>query len=179
MRPDIHKDKLEIAESLDEEPRENERPRGSSVSKTVIRFRPMLSADVKRVMEIERASFPYPWSETFFHQELKASCARALLALAGEEAVGYVIYWLVSGEIDIHNLAVHPGCRRRGVARALLLSVIGDARERGAGRITLEVRKSNIAAQRLYQSMGFAEQGVRKGYYSDDGEDALAMALDL
>lgn len=179
MRPDIHKDKLEILESSDEEPRENERPRGSSVSEPLVRLRPMLSADVERVMEIERASFPYPWSETFFHQELKASCARALLAVAGEEPVGYVIYWLVSGEIDIHNLAVHPGCRRRGVARALLRSVIGDARERGVRRITLEVRKSNAAAQKLYQVAGFVEQGVRKGYYSDDGEDALAMALDL
>ena len=179
MRPDIDKDKLGIAESSDEEPRENERPRGSSVSETVIRFRPMLSSDVEWVMEIERASFPYPWSETFFHQELKASCARALLAVAGEQAIGYVIYWLVSGEIDIHNLAVHPGYRRRGVARALLRSVIGDARERRAGRITLEVRKSNAAAQKLYQAVGFVEQGVRKGYYSDDGEDALAMALDL
>ncbi len=178
MRPDI-KAKPETAESSDAEPRENERPRGSAVSETVIDFRPMIASDVERVMEIERASFPYPWSQAFFYQELKVSCASAVLALAGEQAIGYVIYWLVSGEVDIHNLAVHPGYRRRGVARALLHWVIGDAKERGAGRITLEVRKSNTGAQDLYRSLGFAEQGVRKGYYSDDGEDALAMALDL
>ena len=99
--------------------------------------------------------------------------------MAGDQPIGYVIYWLVSGEIDIHNLAVDPRYRRRGVARSLLRSVVGDAKDRGVRRITLEVRKSNEAAQKLYQSLGFAEQGIRKGYYSDDGEDALAMALDL
>jgi len=104
VRPDI-KAKPETVESSDEEPRENECPRGSPVSETVIDFRPMLPSDVEWVMEIERASFPYPWSQAFFYQELKVSCARAVLALAGQRAIGYVIYWLVSGEIDIHNLA--------------------------------------------------------------------------
>jgi ribosomal-protein-alanine N-acetyltransferase len=83
------------------------------------------------------------------------------------------------GEIDIHNVAVHTGFRRHGIARLLLEQVISEARSRCLARVTLEVRQSNIPAQRLYESLGFAITGVRRGYYSDDGEDALAMALDL
>ena len=130
-------------------------------------------------MEIERASFTYPWSAQFFLQELKVRCARSLLALVDERSVGYVIYWLLPREGDIHNLAVHPACRRQGIGRALLQAVIDEARRSGSSRVTLEVRKSNEAAQKLYQSLGFIAQGVRKGYYSDDGEDALTMTLEF
>ena len=83
------------------------------------------------------------------------------------------------GAVDIHNLAVHPELRRQGVGRSLLQGVIDETRERGLKRVTLEVRKSNAAAQRLYYSLGFVAQGVRKGYYSDNGEDALSMALEV
>ena len=130
-------------------------------------------------MEIERTSFAYPWSASFFLQELKVTCARSLLALVGEQPVGYVIYWLLPREVDIHNLAVHPAYRRRGIGTALLRAVIDEARRHGVTRVTLEVRKSNEAAQKLYLSLGFVAQGVRKGYYSDDGEDAVVMALEL
>lgn len=130
-------------------------------------------------MAIERAAFPFPWSAGFFHQELRVPCSRSLLAVADGKTVGYVIYWRLPGETDIHNLAVHPDHRRQGVGRALLQAVVEETRREGLRRITLEVRKSNEAAQRLYQSLGFVSQGVRKGYYSDDGEDALIMALEL
>ena len=130
-------------------------------------------------MEIERASFAYPWSASFFIQELKVTCAHSLLALVGEKTVGYVIYWLLPREVDVHNLAVRPAYRRQGIGKALLQAVIDEARRQGVGRVTLEVRKSNEAAQKLYQSLGFVAKGLRKGYYSDDGEDALVMALDL
>ncbi len=144
-----------------------------------LRFRPMESADLAKILEIERASFTFPWSASFFVQELKVVCARSHLALIDGRAVGYVIYWLLPREIDIHNLAVAPAYRRRGIGRALLQAVIADARRQKLARVTLEVRKSNEAAQRLYQALGFAAKGMRKGYYSDDGEDALVMALEL
>lgn len=131
------------------------------------------------VLAIERASFAFPWSASFFTQELKVDCARSHLAFVDGKAVGYVIYWFLSREIDIHNLAVAPAYRRRGIARALLETVIADGRREKATRVTLEVRKSNEAAQRLYHSLGFMAKGVRRGYYSDDGEDALIMALEL
>jgi ribosomal-protein-alanine N-acetyltransferase len=139
----------------------------------------MTTADLPEVLAIERASFTFPWSASFFVQELKVDCARSHLAIIDGVAAGYAIYWLLPREIDIHNLAVAPAYRRRGIARALLQTVIADARRETATRITLEVRKSNDAAQRLYHSLGFLAKGVRKGYYSDDGEDALVMALEL
>lgn len=139
----------------------------------------MKSSDLNAIMAIENASFSSPWSARFFLQELKVPCARSLLAVVGEKTVGYIIYWLLPSEIDIHNLAVHPAYRRRGIGRALLQAVIEEAKRRGSVGVTLEVRTSNEAAQRLYQSLGFVASGVRKGYYSDTGEDALAMALEF
>ena len=139
----------------------------------------MGSPDLGEVIEIERASFAYPWSSTFFLQELKVTCARSLLALVNECPVGYIIYWALPHEIDVHNLAVHPAYRRRGIGKALLEKVIDEARRQGLTRVTLEVRKSNVVAQKMYQSLGFLAKGVRKGYYSDDGEDALVMTLEL
>jgi [ribosomal protein S18]-alanine N-acetyltransferase len=93
--------------------------------------------------------------------------------------VGYILFWLLSDEIDIHNVAVHSEFRRRGIGRLLIEQVVLEARRRGSTRVTLEVRRSNLAAQKLYESIGFIPTGLRKGYYSDNGEDALAMALKL
>lgn len=144
-----------------------------------LQFRPIRPQEIEEIMAIERASFAYPWSPQFFLQELKVPCSRSLAAVIGERVVGYVIFWLLPDEIDVHNLAVHPNHRRRGIGRSLLQAVIEEAKERGSSRITLEVRKSNEIAQSLYRSMGFVTRGLRKGYYSDNGEDAVLMALEL
>jgi len=137
----------------------------------------MESSDLAGVIEIERASFTFPWSASFFIQELKVSCAKSHLAMLDGRPVGYIIYWRLPR--DIHNLAVHPAHRRRGIGKSLLETVIAEARRQDVTRVTLEVRKSNDAAQRLYHSLGFMAKGVRRGYYSDDGEDALVMALEI
>jgi len=144
-----------------------------------VQLRPMTTADLEEVMAIERASFRFPWSAGFFRQELQVACARSILAEADGKPVGYVLFWLLPGAIDIHNIAVHADYRRRGIARILLTRVISDARRQSAARVILEVRKSNLPAQKLYEAMGFAITGIRKGYYSDNGEDALAMTLEL
>jgi ribosomal-protein-alanine N-acetyltransferase len=81
--------------------------------------------------------------------------------------------------LDIHNIAVHVDFRRRGIARVLLGQVVSEAKRQSNVRVMLEVRRSNIQAQKLYESLGFVATGIRKGYYSDDGEDALAMTLEL
>ena len=130
-------------------------------------------------MGIERTSFRFPWSSGFFLQELQVACARSILAEIDGQIVGYVLFWLLPGAIDIHNIAVHVDYRRRGIARLLLGKVLAEARNHASLRVMLEVRKSNLPAQKLYQSLGFLTTGVRKGYYSDDGEDALAMSLEL
>ena len=142
-------------------------------------FRPMTTADMDEIMAIERSSYRFPWSLGFFLQELQVACARSILAEADGKIIGYVLFWLLPGTIDIHNVATHENFRRRGVAKLLLGRVLGQAREQSIDRVTLEVRKSNLPAQRLYESIGFVITGQRKGYYSDDGEDALAMTLDL
>jgi ribosomal-protein-alanine N-acetyltransferase len=139
----------------------------------------MTIADMGEVMAIERTSFRYPWSSGFFLQELQVACARSILVEIDDRIVGYVLYWLLPGSIDIHNIAVHLDFRRRGIARVLLEKIVVEARRQNIFRVTLEVRKSNISAQKLYESIGFVISGIRKGYYSDDGEDALAMVLDL
>lgn len=130
-------------------------------------------------MAIERTAYAYPWSERFFRQEMQVECARSFLAESEGRIAGYILFWLLPGEIDIHNIAVHKDFRRRGLGRSLLENVIVEARSRASSRITLEVRKSNMVAQKLYESVGFEFSGVRKGYYSDDGEDAFLMALEL
>ena len=115
----------------------------------------------------------------FFRQELQVACARSILAELDGRIIGYVLFWILPGALDIHNIAVHMEYRRRGIARVLLRRIIEQAREQAITRVLLEVRASNLPAQKLYESIGFVTTGVRKGYYSDNGEDALAMTLDL
>jgi [ribosomal protein S18]-alanine N-acetyltransferase len=136
-------------------------------------------ADLEDVLAIERASFASPWSRQFFLEELQASCAKSVLSDVGGAVVGYCLYWELSNDLDIHNVAVHPEYRRQGVARGMLRHIVGEAQRIGSQSITLEVRKSNEGAQALYRSLGFEICGVRKGYYSNDGEDAWVMILRL
>ncbi len=139
----------------------------------------MTTADINNVIAIERASFQFPWSTRFFLDELQMDCARSILAELEGRIVGYVLFWLLPEEVDIHNIAVHPDFRRQGIGRLLLEQVVAAARGQERLRVTLDVRLSNAPAQNLYRSFGFVTRGVRKGYYSDNGEDALVMALEL
>jgi [ribosomal protein S18]-alanine N-acetyltransferase len=160
-------------------PQDQDRVFGFFASDENIRFRPITTADLDEVMVIERTSFRFPWSSGFFLQELQVACARSILAEIDGHIVGYILFWLLPGAIDIHNIAVHVDYRRRGIARLLLSKVLGEARSQSAVRVMLEVRRSNRPAQKLYESVGFLTTGVRRGYYSDDGEDALAMTLEM
>jgi len=139
----------------------------------------MTKDDLDEVMAIERSAYRYPWSSGFFLQELQVACARSILAELDGKICGYVLFWLLPGSIDVHNLAVAPEFRRLGIARMLMRQVVVAARVQSATRVTLEVRQSNDPAKRLYASLGFVQTGLRRGYYSDDGEDAFTMALEL
>lgn len=139
----------------------------------------MTGADIENVIAIERASFQFPWSTRFFLDELQVDCARSILAEVEGRIVGYVLFWFLPEEVDIHNIAVHPDFRRQGIGRLLLEQVVDAARRQERLRVTLDVRFSNAPAQNLYRSFGFVIRGLRKGYYSDNGEDALVMALEL
>jgi len=170
------KDKIEVPPERVDGVRQSVNSIGFGIN---LQFKQMKLLHLEEIMRIERASFAYPWSAQFFSQELSVPCSRSLLAVAHARTVGYAIFWILATEIDIHNLAVDPAYRRQGIGSSLLREVIDEARYHGLCQVTLEVRKSNEAAQRLYESLGFVIQGVRRGYYSDNGEDALAMALEI
>jgi len=152
---------------------------GFSPFEESIEIRPMRPSDIDQVMAIERVSFSSPWSAGFFLEEIGVAYSKSLLAEFQDRVIGYLVFWQMPVDVDIHNLAVHPDYRRRGIGRILLSTMIHGARERGFKRVTLEVRKSNSVAQQLYRSLGFELNGVRKGYYSKDREDALLMVLEL
>lgn len=137
--------------------------------------------DVKSIWEIERLSFTCPWSFWAFLAELGYSQSAILVAGPAPpqawKTLGYLIYWVVAGEMHIMNLAVHPGYRRQGIATALLQEGLRHARARGAAVAWLEVRPSNVAALALYASFGFQQVGRRPRYYADNQEDALLMAF--
>ncbi|MBE3598704.1 MAG: ribosomal protein S18-alanine N-acetyltransferase [Limnochordaceae bacterium] len=141
---------------------------------------PMRVRDLNDIMVIERLSFSTPWSKSAFLSELlENERAHYLVARADGRAVGYVGIWLVADEGHITNVAVHPEYRSRGVGRKLMEAITELARRKGARRLTLEVRKSNLRAQRLYESLGFQGVGLRKGYYRDNNEDAIIMWREL
>lgn len=142
-------------------------------------IRSLTTSDISQVMAIERVSFRSPWSENMMKEEIDNPFSRFLLLEVGGRVLGYLCAWFVGGEVHLMNLATHPEVRRRGVARTLLSELISRAKEEGANRVFLEVREGNYPAQCLYRSMGFQLMGRRKGYYSDTGEDALVMCLEV
>jgi len=128
------------------------------------------------IMIVEHLSFRIPWSrEAFIEEVTRNKFAYYLSAKADGKVVGYAGMWCVCGEGHITNIAVHPGYRRNGVGSKLMESLIEYARQNKITAMTLEVRKSNLAAQRLYKKFGFVEDGLRKSYYADNGEDAIIM----
>lgn len=145
-----------------------------------IEIRPMRVRDLDDILRIERLSFPTPWTRSAFLSELlENERAYYQVARVGRVTVGYIGLWMGVDEGHITNVAVHPHWRKMGIGTRLLLAAADVARERGAQRLTLEVRVSNDTAQRLYRKLGFLPVGIRKGYYRDNNEDALIMWRDL
>ena len=146
-------------------------------------LRRMALDDLAEVLRIELCAFQSPWSEELIRRELGNEWSTILVArdpsLPGTPIAGFVIFWVVHDEIHVLNVAVDPALRRRGVARALLAETLSRARERGASLATLEVRKGNVPALGLYESLGFRRVGVRPRYYADNNEDAVVMVLPL
>lgn len=135
------------------------------------------------IIAIERDSFPSPWSEQIFQNEMTNPIARLLVGridrLPERPLAGYVVYWQVADEMHIHNIAVRKDQRRKRVACLLLREAILASKAEGARRVTLEVRRSNLPAQNLYKRFNFSVTGIRQGYYTDTGEDALIFGAEL
>ncbi|MGZ6098442.1 MAG: ribosomal protein S18-alanine N-acetyltransferase [Myxococcaceae bacterium] len=146
-------------------------------------LRPMTSADLPRVMEIEQVAFRNPWSRDLLARELGHDWSTILVAeepgTRGMTLVGFVIFWVVHDELHVLNVATAPEHRRRGVARSVLQAALDAGRQRRCTLATLEVRRSNAAALELYRAFGFRPVGIRPNYYVDEGEDAIVMVLDL
>ncbi len=144
-------------------------------------IRDLCRDDIGAVMAIERVSFPTPWPPKLFEEEIDRSFSDALVAVREEDGavVGYAVCWTVADESHLLNIAVDPGVRGRGIGRALLAECIRRGAAAGAARILLEVRTGNDAARRLYEREGFSVAGMRKGYYTDTGEDAVVMTREI
>ncbi len=128
------------------------------------------------VMVIENLCFKIPWSKSAFEEELTVNqMAVYFVAVTEGKVIGYGGLWKIFDEGHITNIAVHPEFRRCGAASRIMDEILDTCNEDGIGHLTLEVRKSNLAAQKLYEKYGFRTEGVRKGYYSDTGEDAYIM----
>ena len=138
-------------------------------------IRPMERKDVNRVHEIECTCFRSPWSKLALAGELRNEVAHYLVMEADGVICGYGGMWLLFEEAHVTNVAIMPEYRGQGRGRRLMLAMMRHAVKRGAEKMTLEVREGNTVAQRLYATLGFKQNGFRKGYYSDTGEGALIL----
>lgn len=144
-----------------------------------ITVRTALPEDLAAVIAIERMSFPSPWSMETFATTLEDN--RCLSALAFEEGalVGYCFALCLTSMVHILNLAVHPGCRGKGIGRRLIQDILSRSVAFDKVCAVLEVRHSNMPARSLYASIGFSHVSTWRGYYSDTKEDAAIMVKDL
>jgi len=148
----------------------------------------MQERDLNEIVALEQISFAEPWTRKMFLGELQGNTfATNLVARAkcpeddtitDGTLLGYVMFWVVFEELHIMNLAVRPELRRQGIGKELVRQALTIGSAQGIRTALLEVRSSNIAAQALYESLGFKRGGVRRGYYERPHEDAVIMILE-
>jgi [ribosomal protein S18]-alanine N-acetyltransferase len=145
-----------------------------------IHIRDATARDLPRILEIERLAFPAPWTLASFERELTLPFSRIMLAIpdaAGTPSIaGFLCRWLIADECHILNIAVDPQSRRLGIGSVLMTESINEAKSAGTNVVTLEVRRSNLAARQLYRRFEFEERRLRRHYYGP-GEDAIIMEL--
>lgn len=136
----------------------------------------MTENHVAQVAELEKSCFgSAAWSEKSIASELNNELSYWLVAVDNNRVLGYVGSQTVLGETDMMNVAVHPDCRKQGIATGLIVGLIGALKQRGSHCLILEVRASNEPAKRLYDSLGFMQVGLRKNYYRNPREDACIL----
>lgn len=137
---------------------------------------PMSSGDIPDVLRIERGSFTTTWPADAFYNELTTNkLAHYYVGRIGGKVVTYGGIWVIFEDSHVTTIAVDPAHRGKRYGDVMLLKLIDEAIERGAAWMTLEVRESNVSAQQLYRKYGFTTVTTRKGYYSDNNENALVM----
>ena len=135
----------------------------------------MDQSHVAQIAQLEKICFSDPWSENSVASELENELAYWLVAVEGDTVAGYIGSQTVMGETDMMNVAVHPDFRRRGIAEALVSALVDNLKKQGSRCLTLEVRASNVPAQKLYEKLGFNQIGKRPRYYHNPREDALIL----
>lgn len=145
-----------------------------------ITIRLMQAHDVAEVYNIEKDTFPMPWSLSSFLNDINNNkCARYLVACIDNHIVAYCGIWIILDEGHITNIAVSKQFRNLGIGKALFATLIEYSAHLGVSYITLEVRKSNTIAQKMYKSLGFYRVSIRKEYYEDNQEDAYIMVSEI
>lgn len=144
--------------------------------------RPMTLAALDGIVALEAAVYPFPWTRGNFVDSLAAGYVASTLNGSGGELIAYCVAMRGAGELHLLNITVAPLARRRGHARRLLGALVALCRAQGDGRIWLEVREANVAAQATYRRLGFTQVGMRRNYYPAPAgarEDAVVMSLDI
>lgn len=150
---------------------------GEETTATTISFRSMSAADIPVVEKMEAEAFYDAWSQNMLLNEINNELTTYLVMELEGKVIGYCGFWLVAGEAQITRVAVEEELRGQGFGTRLTAALINKAWELGAEAITLEVRESNLAAQRAYLTCGFASEGIRPNYYEDNHENAVIMWL--
>ncbi|GAE95442.1 ribosomal-protein-S18p-alanine acetyltransferase [Gracilibacillus boraciitolerans JCM 21714] len=147
---------------------------------TKVEFRKMTESDITSVMNIDELSFPIPWPEDIYYEELRNNkYAVYFVAVVDDKVVGFCGSWMILDEAQITNIAIDPIYRGRGYGQALFQYVINYGLAHGIKHLSLEVRVSNTAALRMYKKFGLQPGGIRKSYYTDNLEDALVLWVKL
>ncbi len=144
----------------------------------MIEIRTLGPSDLDAIEVIEQRAYPTPWSRAMFASELAKPTSICLGAFEGDELVGYIVNSRYVDAWHVMNVAVDPDRQRRGIASRLLERLFEITREDERRGYTLEVRVSNEGAISLYENLGFEARGLRRGYYTDNREDALIMWRD-
>ncbi len=132
--------------------------------------------DVDEIVKLEQECFAVPWSRESLEYDITSNPMSAyFVAVIDGQVAGYVGFWLILDECHINNVAVSPLFRKQHIGSRIIKTMIDSCKEAGVDRFTLEVRKSNIPAIGLYEKYDFKACGERKGYYEDNGEDAIIM----
>lgn len=138
-----------------------------------VKIRRMTWLDVEEVTQVEEASFSIPWTkDAFMNEMLRNEQAIYFVAVHDKRVVGFVGVWQIVDEGHITNIAVLPEFRGQGIGNQLLAELVAFAKSKGLVGLTLEVRVSNVGAQKLYEQFGFMQAGRRRRYYQDNNEDA-------
>jgi len=142
-----------------------------------VETRPMETEDLDRVCELEESSFSMPWKKADFEDLIAEDESVYLVILKDDVLVGTAGYTFNGFEGYINNVVIDESCRGQGLGRLLMEALLEKGRADGVKEFTLEVRVGNVPANRLYESLGFVSEGIRKNFYERPTEDANVMRL--